>query len=81
MGKQSFQTVRLFLKLMLLFQIYSHHCFKAEATENRFPESSDKAKVVEETGSTDQIFDEDAGSSVIERPKRLARLLPLRLTL
>ena len=80
MGKQRFKTIRLFLKLMLLFQIYSHHCFKAEATENNFPESFDESKVGEETVLNDQISDKDTGLSVVaERPKRPARLLPLKI--
>jgi len=30
MGKQRFKTIKLFLKLILLFQIYSHNKFEAE---------------------------------------------------
>ncbi len=80
MGKQRFKTISLFLKLMLLFQIYSHHCFKAEATENNFAESFDKVKVGEETSLNDKISDNDTGLGVIsERPKRPARLIPLKI--
>jgi len=64
---------------MLLFQIYSHHCFKAEATENNFPENFDKGKVGKETGLNDQVSDKDTGLSVAERPKRPFRLLPLNI--
>ena len=82
MRKQRFKTIRLFLKLMLLFQIYSHHCYKAEATAGSFPARFDKGKVSEETGLNDQISDTDtSGSSTSDRPKRPARLLPLRIIL
>ena len=82
MGKQRFKIIRLFLRLMLFFQIYSHHCFKAEATENHFPESFDESHVGEETFLNDQISDTDAGSSVVaERQKRPVRLLPLKILL
>ncbi len=81
MRKNSYKTIRLFLKLILLFQIYSHHCFKAEATENIYQESYDEGKVGEEPGLNDQIPDKDAILNVIERPKRPARLLPLRIIL
>ena len=72
MRKQGFKTTRLFLKLMLLFQIYSHHCFKAEATENKCPRSFNESKASEEP---------DTGLSLDERPKRPARLLPLKIIL
>ena len=81
MRKTSFKTISLFLKLILLFQIYSHHCFKAGATENNYPESYDEGKVGEETGLNDQISDKDTSLNVIERPRRPARLLPLRMIL
>jgi len=79
MRKTSFKTITLFLKLILLFQIYSHHCFKVEATENIYQESYDEGKVGEEIGFNDQIY--DASLNFIERPKRPARLLPLRMIL
>ena len=80
MRKRGFKTIRLFLKLILLFQIYSHHCFKAEETENICPESFDKVKLGEETVLNDQISDKDTGLSVVaERPKRPARLIPLKI--
>ena len=69
MGKHRFKTIRLFLKLILIFQIYSHHCFKAEATENKCPRSFNESKASEEP---------DTGLSLDERPKRPARLLPLK---
>jgi len=63
---------------MLLFQIYSHHCFKAEATENNFPGSF--VNVGEETVLNNKISDKDTGSSVVaERPKRPVRLLPIQI--
>ena len=80
MRKRGFKTIRLFLKLILLFQIYSHHCFKAEETENICPESFDKVKLGEETVLNDQISDKDTGLSVVaERPKRPTRLIPLKI--
>jgi len=80
MRKRGFKTIRLFLKLILLFQIYSHHCFKAEETEIIFTESFDKVKLGEETVLNDQISDKDTGLSVVaERPKRPARLIPLKI--
>ena len=80
MRKQRFKTTRLLLKLMLLLQIYSHHKFTfAEATENNFSANFDKCKVGDETGSNDQISETE--ESVLERPKRPARLLPLKMIL
>ena len=79
MRKQRFKTIRLFLKLMLLFQIYSHHCFKAEATGNSFTEIWDECKYGEQADLNDKIPDKDTGLSVVERPKRPARLLPLKI--
>ena len=65
---------------MLLFQIYSHQCSKAGATENNFLASFDKVKVGEETVLNDQISVKDTGlSGIRERSKRPARLLPLRI--
>ena len=81
MRKQRFKIFKLFLRLFLLFQIYSLHCLKAESTENSFTESFDKCKYGEETGVNDHIYDKDTESSVVERPKRPARLLPLRMLL
>lgn len=82
MRKQRFKTIRLFLKLTLLFQIYSHHSFKAEATENNIPESFDEGTVGEETVLNDQIADKNTGLSVVaERQKRPARLIPFKILL
>ena len=74
MGKRRFKTIKLFLKLMLLFQIYSHHAFPAEATPNSTPKSCDKCEV---SGETEMKKDD----SVLDRPKKPARLLPLRMIL
>ena len=61
---------------MLLFQIYSHHCFHAEATENSFTQILDEFKNGEEADLiNDKIPDKDTGV-VVERPNRPARLLP-----
>jgi len=79
MGKQRFKTISLFLKLMLLFQIYSHHCFKAKATENNVTKSSEEGKVGEETCFDDQLSDKDIGLNAAERIKRPARLIPLKI--
>ena len=81
MSEQRFNTISLFLNLILLVQIFSHCCFKAEATETNVSESFDKTKVGNKTGLNDHISDKDAGLIVIERPKRPARLLPLKMIL
>jgi len=72
MRKQRFKTIRLFLKLILLLQIYSLHKFTTEASENHFPESFDKFEF-----EVKKEIDE----SVLERPQRPARLLPLSMIL
>ena len=66
---------------MLLFQIYFYHCFKGKVTENKFPESFDEDKIDEETVLNDQISDKNTGLSVGKRPKRPARLIPLKILL
>ena len=80
MGKRRFKTIKLLLKLMLLFQIYSHLKFEVEADQNSIPKSCDECEGVE--GLNNPIFegkaDEDA---VLDRSKRPARLLPLRMIL
>ncbi len=81
MGKHRFQTIRLLLKLILLFQIYSYHCFKAEATENNCPASFNDGEVGEEIDLNDQNYDKNTTFTVTQRPKRPARLLPLKLFL
>ena len=80
MRKKHFKTIRLLLKLMLLLQIYSYHKFAvAEATGNKFPENFDQSKVEDQTGSNDQIPETETEENVLERPKRPARLLPLKI--
>jgi len=74
MGKERFKTIKLFLKLMLLFQIYSHHTFPAEAMPNSIPKSCDEYEVADETGTKTEDI-------VFDRPKKPARLLPLRMIL
>jgi len=64
---------------MLLFQFFSHHCSKAEASDKNYPGSFDKDKVGDETGINDQISDKDKRLSVIERPKRPYRLLLVKI--
>ena len=74
MRELRFNTISLFLKLMLLVQIYSHRCyFKAEATEINVSEGFDKTKVGNKTGLNDHISD------AAKRPERPARLLPLKI--
>jgi len=65
---------------MLLLQIYSHHKFTfAEATENKFPENFDKSKVEDQADSNGQLPETETEESVLERPKKPARLLPLKM--
>ena len=83
-GKTRFKNVRLFLKLLLFCQIYAHHKFEADAKENPFIfESFDgiKADNVGGIGSNDQISETEIEDDVMEREKRLARLLPLKMIL
>ena len=79
MGKGRFKTIKLLLKLMLLFQIYSHHKFEVEATQNSVHNSSEECDGTE--GLNNQIFEHKAMNSVLDLPKRPARLLPLRMFL
>ena len=84
MGKTRFKSVKLFLKLLLFVQIYSHHKFEAEAQENStIIQSFDgiKADDGSETGLNDQIFEKETENDVFKRQKRPARLLPLRMFL
>jgi len=74
MRKQRFKTIKLFLKLIILFQIYSYHTFLAEATQNSIPKSCDEGEV----GGEREMKKDD---SVLDRPKKPARLLPLRMIL
>ena len=79
MGKRRFKTIKLLLKLILLFQIYSHHKFEVEAVHNFVPKSCDECDGT--SGLNNQIFENKAMDSVLDRPKRPARLLPLRMFL
>ena len=79
MGKGRFKTIKLLLKLILLFQIYSHHKFEVEATKNSIPKSCDKCDG--SSGLINQISENKAVDNVLDRPKRPARLLPLRMIL
>ena len=77
MGKRRFKTIKLLFKLILLVQIYSHHKFEVEAAQNSIPKTCDECD-----GSLDlnnQISENKAVGSVLDRPKRPARLLPLRI--
>ena len=59
---------------MLLFLIYSHHALPTEATSNSILKSCDKYEVSDATGMKTE-------DSVLDRQKRPARLLPLRIIL
>ncbi len=74
MRKQRFKTIKLFLKLILLFQIYSHNTFPAEATQYSILKGCHE----NDAGAGTDMKGED---SVLERPKKPARLLPLRMIL
>lgn len=81
MGKTRFKCIRLFLKLLLFFQIYSHHQLKAEANETSFNlKSSDgnKASVGGGTVSNEKSYEKEIEDDVLERQKRPARLLPFK---
>ncbi len=79
MGKRRFKTIKLFLKLFLLFKIYSHHNFGAEATQNSFLKSCDECDGT--AGLNDPLPEKETLNSDLDRPKRPARLLPLRMLL
>ena len=82
MRKLRFKNIRLFLKIMLLFKIYSHHKFTVEAIENNnFLQGFGKCKVGEGAVLNDQIPKNETDDGVLERSKRPARLLPLRMIL
>ena len=84
MGKIRFKTARLFLKLLIFCNIYSHHKFEADPKENPFIFESFngiKAGNVGGAGSNDQIFEKEIEDDVLEREKRPARLLPLKMIL
>ena len=76
MGKQRYKIIKISFKLMLLFQIYSHHKYTVEATTNPFPNSCDEYKVGG-TCTNNQISEKETGDDVLDRPKRPYRLLPL----
>jgi len=79
MGKGRFKTIKLLLKLILLFQIYSHHKFEVEADINSIPKSCDECDG--SSGLINQISEKKAVDNVLDRPKRPARLLPLSMIL
>ena len=83
MRKLRFKNIRLFLKLTLILNIYFHYKFTAvEAIENNnFREDFGKSQVCDGAVLNDQISKNETGDSVLERPKRPARLLPLRMIL
>jgi len=84
MGKTRFKTARLFLKLLLFFQIYFNHKFEAEAKENPTTiKTFDRIKTDggSGTGSNEKIFEKEIKDDVFERQKRPDRLLPLRMIL
>jgi len=78
MGKRRFKTIKLFLKLILLFQIYSRHKFGEEATQNPIPQNDECDGTV---GLNNSLSENETLNSVLDRPKRPARLLPLRTIL
>ena len=47
MGKRRFKTIKLLFKLILLFQIYSHHKFEVEAAQNSIAKSCDECDNME----------------------------------
>lgn len=73
MGKRRFKTIKLFLKLMLLFQINSHNKFIAEG----------KYEVGDGPGAylKTQFSEKETEVNLLDRPKRPARLLPLKMIL
>lgn len=86
MGNHSFKSVRLFLKLILLFQIYSHHKFEAEATQTQaFILKSFEGIYKSGDGAgkrwNDQISEKQMEDVELETQKRPARLLPLKMFL
>ena len=79
MGKQRFKALKLFLKLILLFQIYSHLKFTVEASG--FSKSSEECELGVRKNFKYHITKNETDETVPERPKRPARLLPLRMIL
>ena len=78
MRKQSFKTIKLFIKFILLFQLYSNIDFEAEATQNPITKSRDESDgaCLNDRTPENKMVDSD-----LDRPKRPARLLPLRMIL
>jgi len=79
MGKRRFKTIKLLFKLILLVPIYSHHKFEVEAAQNPILKSCDECDGT--SGLNNQISENKAVDNVLDRPKRPARLLPLRMIL
>ncbi len=77
--KTIFFYQRLFLKLFLILQIISYHCFKTEATKNNFPMGFNESKVGEEQDFNDQIPDKDTRLSEAERQKTTCSLVTIIL--
>ncbi len=82
MRKHRFKMLKLFFKLMLLFQIYSQHKFTVEAASNSFPKSCDEYEVGDGKCENYQMNEKDTGDHhVLDRPKRPFRLLPVNNSL
>lgn len=84
MRETRFKSLRLFLKLLLFFQIYSHHKFGAEAKENSIILKKINAIKVHDgggIGSNGKIFKKEIEEDFSEREKRPARLLPFNIIL
>jgi len=79
MGKRRFKTIKLLFKLILLVQIYSYHKFEVEAAQSSIQKSCSKCDG--SSGLNNQISENKAIEYDIDRPKRPARLLPLRMIL
>jgi len=77
MGKRRFKTIKLLFKLIIFVQIYSHHKLEVEAAQNSIPKSCDECDGT--SGLNNQISENKAVDSVLDRPKRPARLIPLRM--
>jgi len=77
MGERRFKTIKLLFKLMLFVQIYSHHKLEVEAAQNSIPKSCDECDGT--SGLNNQISENKAVVTVLDRPKRPVRLLPFRM--
>lgn len=79
MEKQRFKNIRLFFKLMLLYEIYLLHTFTAaEASETFFSVSFE---VYTATAMKEEITKTETDEESVLGHKRPARLLPLRMIL